>query len=613
MLSRVHYFIRLLLFWLALFTSFRLLFIFSNLHELSHSHGDAMRSLVAGFRLDISTVAYLAIPSFLLWGLYQWTQKKIFADINTGYHYVVLFGITALFVGTIRMYHDWNTLLTYSIFDYLKNPGDVASFISYWELGFLFLCYFVYFGLSAVVFKKGISVAFTDTQSFVRKTAITLCLPGVLILMARGGWQLTPVNESAAYHSDHSFFNQVAINPFWYFVHSFLNRDPDKNPYAFMEETQALDRNNVLFECPDTLAPAILTTERPNIVLIILESWAADIVKSLNGESGVTPQFDSLQEDGLLFTEIYAAGSRTEHGLTSILNGFPPPPHISIITIPAKSGKLPSINHVLKDAGYTSSFYYGGEVEFANMKSLLLNSQFRQIIDIHHFSEDQLNGKWGAHDEFVFSKQLHDLKEVQQPFFSVILTLSSHEPFHVPVKTPFSGEDEANKFRSAAYYADRCLGAYFMEAKKQAWYDNTLFVLIADHGHRLPNDLNTSLPRAKHIPFLLYGPALKEEYRGKKVNLIGNQHDLVATLLYQLDLPSQQFPRSKNLLNPQAKSFAYYVNNSVMGWINQGGVLYYTFATNQFSLNQTEIPGNDSISLDSKAYLQTHFQDYLNY
>lgn len=138
-------------------------------------------------------------------------------------------------------------------------------------------------------------------------------------------------------------------------------------------------------------------------------------------------------------------------------------------------------------------------------------------------------------------------------------------------------------------------------------------MLIADHGHRLPNDLNTSLPRAKHIPFLLYGSVLKEDYRGKKIDLIGNQHDLVATLLHQLHLPCHPFPRSKNLLNPQARPYAYYVNNSVMGWISQGGVLYYTFATKKFSANHQDIPGNDSVTLDSKAYLQTHFQDYLDF
>ena len=272
-----------------------------------------------------------------------------------------------------------------------------------------------------------------------------------------------------------------------------------------MDSKNAKKITDDLFSSRTGSTENILKNNKPNIVVIVLESWTADIIKALGGEENVTPHFDELSKDGLLFTQMYGSGFRTEQGLISIFSGFPAQPNNSIITSPEKAERLPSLNTELSKQGYQSSFYYGGEVEFANMKSYLLNTNFKKIIDKNNFEKKQLNSKWGAHDEFVFKKQIDGLKAEKEPFFSVVLTLSTHEPFEVTMKTPFNGGEEQELFKKAAYYTDYCLFNYFNEAKKQPWYKKTLFILVADHGHRLPKNRNMDFPEGRRITAMITG------------------------------------------------------------------------------------------------------------
>jgi phosphoglycerol transferase MdoB-like AlkP superfamily enzyme len=312
---------------------------------------------------------------------------------------------------------------------------------------------------------------------------------------------------------------------------------------------------------------------------------------------------------------MYGSGFRTEQGLVSIFSGFPAQPNNSIITTPSKAEQLPSLNSDLGKQGYQSSFYYGGEVEFANMKSYLMDSNFGKIIDKDNFDKNQLNSKWGAHDEFVFKKQLDALKNEKQPFLSVVLTLSTHEPFEVPMQTPFTGGEEPERFKKAAYYTDYCLFNYFNEAKKQSWYSNTIFILVADHGHHLPKNRNMNFPEGRRITAMIMGGALADSLRGKTVDKICNQNDIVATLLTQLNLPTENYKWSKDVFNDDTMEFAYYSNENCLGWVTpQQNIVYsYTSQTVEELQPKIEKKLDKSILIQAKAYLQTLYQQYLDY
>ncbi len=609
---RLHFFLRHVVFWLFTFTLFRFVFIASFcLHGHAISITDTLYSLVAGIRLDFSTIAYLLLPAYLLWVFHQFLPNKKLSLIHNWFYGFLLFGLAFLNVSSVQLYHDWQSLVSYKVFDYLKYPKEVMAFVSVTDLLLLAsLCALVTL-LTIFLFKKWVGDISLQRPAWSRYLLL-ITFPFILITAARGGIQQIPVNESSAYFSDSPFYNHTAINSFWYFIHSFLETEHTDNPYIAMDPNIAQKRLEHLYDVFPNPDSTILKTQNPNVVILLLESWTADIIKSLDGEPDVTPWFDSLVQQGLLFTQIYSAGARTEHGLISVLSGYPPPPHQSIITVPYKVEKLGNINEVFSNSGYHSSFYYGGEIGFVNMKSYLLNAGFKKIIDQADFKENELSMKWGAHDEFVFEKQISDLNETEQPFFSVLLTLSSHEPFEVPMETKFPGKNESDKFRNAAYYSDKCLGEYFRMAKQQPWYDNTLFILVADHGHRLPKKSNLNLPQSKRIPLLFYGNVLKDHVKGKKIKLIGNQNDIAATLLHQLGQSSDKFTRSKDLLNPNSKRFAYYTTDYTLGWVTPSEKFIY-FYTSKTLNTIGSYAANDSLVLDAKAYLQTHYDEYLNY
>ena len=385
----------------------------------------------------------------------------------------------------------------------------------------------------------------------------------------------------------------------------------EHNPFEKMKDEEAMVIQHALFNSTTReLTQVINSSSRPNIVLLLFESWTADIIEPLQGDHGITPFFTSLCDSGLLFTNIYATGRRTDQALPSLISGFPAQPDYSIIRFTEKTEKLPYLTHYFKKEGYQLSFYYGGELGFANMNSYLLYGGFEHFISEDDFPEKDLNSKWGAHDEFVFSKQLDDLKSVKQPFFSMLLTLSTHEPFEIPRPDFIKGNDTPTKFRNAARYTDECLKEYFNAASKQSWFKNTLFILVADHGHLLPRERDYYDILSHHIPLLFYGPALNRSYIGKQIMVPGNQNDLPSTLLHQFNADASAFLWSNDLLNNKRINFAYADFDESLGWVNDKGTFIFNNSTGKIDKFTGQSP--DSISIQqSKAYRQFLYKSFL--
>lgn len=613
---KIHYLLRLVIFWILYFAVFRILFImYHHIKIPDGEHSETVLSLFYGLRLDLSAACAAIVLSYFLWSFQQFFKSRFIHRVNLVINIGLISIVTVLSIANIKMYGEWGTQISARALSYLLYPKEVLTFISFWSvLIFLAFCgLFVYFGIKT--YRSYITNFSYPIENKKIRAAQLFCIPFLLVIGLRGGLQLAPVNESAAYYSGLQINNHIATNNMWFLAHSILDANDTKNPYIFMEDKNAKKTTSDLFAPATKKTKSILKNNKPNIVFIILESWTADIIKSLGAEENVTPHFEELRKDGLLFTQMYGSGYRTEQGLVSIFSGFPAQPNNSIITTPSKAEQLPSINTDLGKLGYQSSFYYGGEVEFANMKSYLMDSDFGKIIDKNNFEKEQLNSKWGAHDEFVFKKQLEELKKEKEPFLSVVLTLSTHEPFEVPMQTPFAGGEEPERFKKAAYYTDYCLFNYFNEAKKQPWYANTIFILVADHGHRLPMNRNMNFPEGRRITALITGGALVDSLHGKTFDKICNQNDLAATLLSQLNLPAENYKWSKDVFNENTKEFAYYSNENCLGWVTpQQNIVYsYTSQTVEELQAKTETKLNETILIQAKAYLQTLYQQYLDY
>lgn len=607
---KLHYLIKLALFWLAYFALFRLLFMAYHHNRLPDGHlSNTFLALFAGIRLDLSTISYLIAFPFVLWVLQQYLHTRWLLRINHIYNTLAILLVSLISIGNIRLFVEWGTMLNARALRYLTHPNEVFNFTSGSVIVLGVTLWLVTVLAGAFIYSTFVNGFAAPIANHKKRIAIIIAIPVLLVIGIRGGFQLTPVNESSAAYSVHSINNKIATNSVWYLVHSVLEANAEVNPYVTLDAQTARDRVKKLLHSEGKTG-SVLKTQKPNIVLIILESWIYDVVK----EKNVTPNFNALANEGLLFTQAYSSGFRTDQGLASILSGFPSQPNNSIITTPDKAEKLPAISRELLKAGYSTSFYYGGELEFANMRSYLVNSGYEKMIDKHDFDANQLSKKWGAHDEHVLNKQAEELRSAKQPFFSTLLTLSTHEPFEVPIKSPFTGEDVPSKFRHSAYYTDKCLGDYFRKAKQEKWFDNTIFILVADHGHHLPNNVEFAYPASRRITMMLYGGALKDEYKGKTFDKITEQSCIPATLFAQLGMPHDSFPWSRNVFAGDYREFAYYSLENVLGWITPQQSLVYTYVPAKVIRTEPDsLPVNDSLLTDGKAYLQTLYEQYLQY
>src|SRR5690606_1037532 len=316
------------------------------------------------------------------------------------------------------------------------------------------------------------------------KAAISIVLTGVLFLLIRSGLQTTPLNPSMAYFSTKPILNHAAVNTEWNLLSDFLhNTNSHKNPYNYIDEELAQNKIAPYINTLSSLKSEtidILNQEKPNVVLIILESFTADLIESMGGEAGVAPKFEKLIQDGLLFTNIYAASDRTDKGMVAIMSGFPSQATKSIIKNVNKLEYMPAIGQNFFENGYRTSFFHGGASEFYNIKSYMLSHDIQEIVDQYDFPAKDVGSKWGAFDHLTFQKQIDFLNESPQPFFSTLLTLSNHQPFDFPSPPNFVSESTADLFRSTAFYTDSALYNYLNKAKETKWYKNTLFIIVAD-------------------------------------------------------------------------------------------------------------------------------------
>lgn len=619
MLKSLIFFLRFFLFWLLFFFIDRLIFILIYHQKLTNvPFWETSASFYHAIPLDLSMTAYIAvIPllSYIFWLLNG--RKVVELKWISVYNLILVFICSVLSVVNFNIYREWGSKVNAKALSFaFSSPKEAMASSASSPLGLsislLILLIVVGFFLQRFVVSRKLN--FTATPIWLR-TIVCLILLAANFLLIRGGLGGSPITQSMAYFSKEQLLNNAAVNTEWNLISSVLAAKMTKvNPYLYLDSQQAGNNIKDLYTPAKDTTIHVLNTKRPNVVLVIIESFTADLTKTLGNEDGITPHFDSLINKGVLFTKIYSPGNRTDKGLIATLAGFPTLGTGSIVKWPEKMEKIPAISQSLFKIGYKTSFFYGGESEFDNYKAFILSHDYQKLTDKNNFPGNEMKSRWGKFDEVVFDRQLNELNKEKQPFFSTILTLTNHEPFDVPGKSKFGRADNIANFKSTAYYTDSCINAFIGNAKKQAWYKNTLFVFVADHGHLLPkNSYDISTPQRYHIPLLFYGDVIKDEFKGHKFNNVGSQTDLAATLLAQLDLPTRQFTWSKNLLNPYNKSFAFFSWDNGMGFIDNQQCVTFDNVGKMILYNSDEKnTAYTSKTLDhAKAYLQTVYRQFI--
>ncbi len=337
---------------------------------------------------------------------------------------------------------------------------------------------------------------------------------------------------------------------------------------------------------------------------MLLESFTADAVEALGGELGVTPHLSQLVGEGVLFSRIYAGGNRSDRGLASVISAYPAHPGFSLLDYPNKMAERPRFSKDLEAIGYHTCFYYAGDINFGGFRPYITLS-FQQMVTEADFSGEAKRHtfKWGVHDEYLLEKLYQDLCSAPQPFMYMAFTMSSHEPFEVPGEKPDKNAGEPEKFKNAIRYTDRCIGEFVRKCKEFGMWDNTLLVLIADHGTIKIRQRKPYEPEAFHIPMIFAGGALKQH--GVVVPTIGSQTDLVATLFGQLQLDHSSYKYSKNLLADSIFPFAFYAYSGTAGLVTEEG-------NTVLNLQNDQIIAGDGLPENAaylRAYMQTLDQD----
>ncbi|SOE19909.1 Phosphoglycerol transferase MdoB [Spirosomataceae bacterium TFI 002] len=609
MKERVQFLLIYFSFWVVFFLSARVIFLGYHIQDTKLLSLEMIWGVFwNGIRMDMSMAAYLSAIPFLLVGFSNWIKKALFEGLLFSYTLILVFLLTFLVVVDLEVYNVWKYRIDATPLNYLSTPKEAwasvkSSPVFQLIVSFIILVICGSFVVYRIIAKKISNWNYIKPFPFV---AVVLFMTASLIIPIRGGFGIAPMNQSTVYFSENNFANISAVNATWNFLSSLINKTYDKtNPYTYLPNEKINSSLNYLYESSGETTH-VLNTDKPNVLVIIWESLTAKTVDYRFENQSVIPFFDSLKTQGIYFNNFYASGDRTDKGLVAVFSGYPAQPTHSIVKEPQKSIKLPILSKDFQKADYQTEFYYGGETEFANIKSYLFNADLQNIYDVHAFPEDSAYSKWGVHDHLVFQRFNNDHNfSKSKPFFSTILTLSSHQPYEVPLKSIFESDTEEALFFNSLRYSDQSLKAFIEEAQKSSWWNNTLVIILGDHGHKFP-ELEARAADFK-IPMLWTGGAVSKP---RIVNKVFSQTDLAKTLLNQLKIPSTEYKWSKDIFDPKTKSWAYFSFNDGFGFVN---------STNQFlydNVGKVSIESKGDIDPKAleraKALQQSTFEDYLN-
>ena len=568
--------------------------------------GDWLQVLIHSVPQDLTVAGYvvavpLIVKLFHLWLPGNWYRHLMYWVLG-----ILFFVVLFLWLTDLVLFGYWGFRLDATPLIYLlDNPAEALASAPWWMYvlgigGILLILYVVEWLLHKLMpspqrshshlWREACSNRPEPLRRRIIHTLQGLLFAGIVFLCIRGGVSESTMNVGRAYFSTEMNLNQAAVNPVFSFFYSLSKQKNYDEMYRFMTDEECDDAlaelNRLTVNTSDSLRSTrqtLLKTNRPNILLIILEGFSGKACTALypDADPRVMPELTRLYKEGLGWTHFYCTSWRTDRGVASILASYPAQPTTTVMKDQSKCNHLQYLPQRLKEEGYHPQFYYGGDANFTNMLGFLRAGGIEEVVSMNNFSRAERMQQWGAPDEVVYNRILEDVRKGSKgsegskgskgsesskgsegedgPFFKVVLTLSSHEPFDVPsfnrLEHPF-----ANSFA----YADSCLGRFIdqLKAEPQIWND-LLVVVLPDHCSYYPENMEFQEPDRYHIPMVWMGGALHlpldaEGVEIHEIDALGDQTDLSATLLGQLGIHHEDFNFSKDLLDPATPRYAFY-------------------------------------------------------
>lgn len=561
------------------------------------SAADWFEVIYHGLSMDCTVAGYLtAVPGLLMVAGIWLPHRAWLQQIMRGYNAVAAVLMSLAAVANIGLYGHWGFPLDVTpVFYFTSSPSAAAASATMGEIigaivGFLIYTDLIF--MSLYLIDKHITVDVWRQRPVA--TVVGLLLVGLLFIPIRGGFTVSTMNPGRAYYSQNNRLNHAAVNPFFSFLYSATHQADFGSQFRYLDPEVADETFKAMTANPTILTDTLFES-RPDIYLIIAESFSSHLLPSQGGEA-IAVRLDSLARNGVLFDNFYASSFRTDRALPAILGAIPGQPNTSLMKYISKTEGLPSLPRSLKDAGYALSYYYGGDINFTNMKSYLVNCGFEDIVCDRDFPVKERTGKWGAHDHLLFSKVLADIKSGNDaaPQLRVIQTSSSHEPFEVPY-TSRHRAPAANAFA----YTDSCIGAFADSVSRLP--RKSLIVIVPDHYGCYPADIEGETAR-HHVPLIFAGNAL--QHKGIRIHRHGSQTDLAATILGQLGIDASAFKFSRDMLADTPAPFAFYSSPNAIA-------LSDSTATATVDISTGTVDGDSTAAVKAKAYIQTLY-NYLD-
>lgn len=581
-----------------------------------------------GLPLDLSMAGYLSvIPGFLSIAV-VWLKRDLVKPIMNIYFIIASLFITCSFLLNASLYPYWKYPLDSTpLFYFFTSPADAIASVSIWQVILSIVILIVLtigvwftlrmrgekrqqysrYGYGYGGFGSGKRNRFDDFDRHRGRTSIILLLlTGLLFLPIRGGITVSTMNTGQAYYSQNAYLNHSAVNPLFSLMESITHQEDFASQYRFMKDKEADKIFATMTSTSDEntyplLNEATFKKGTPDILIVIMESFASDIMPSMGSYKDVAVCLDSIAQQSILFTRFYANSFRTDRGMVSILSGYPAQPTTSIMRYPRKTSQLPSIaRNLAKYKNYKTTYYYGGDADFCNMRSYLVSQGYQHIISDANFPIEDKLSKWGVPDHILAAKMMEDIKAQQnekRPMLRILQTSSSHEPFEVPYHRL------KDKRLNAFAYTDSVMGAIVREYRKLPRWKNTLIVFVPDHVGGYKENLNDHDRSRYQIPLILAGGAIS---RPMKVGIIGSQHDIAATLLGQLGVEHREFTFSKNMMSDATPKFAFFAVNDAFGVVSEENSLIYDNRAKRIVYDK----GEKGFNLKrGQAYLQKLYDD----
>lgn len=505
--------------------------------------------LYNGLRTDLSGLGYiLALPILLtfLASSLPYGISKIFLFAEKTYLLITGTLIFFLEMCTIPFMEEYATRPNRLFLEYMIYPAELAKLLINGHLAAV-ITVLVLITVFVWIFCRALkNITLKHVPFNIVSVMVFVVLGIITFISARSSFEHRPFNLAKAIFSSNQIVNTLTANSGYMLATSVKNMMSEKastyKPLTHEEIINEIQTDTGFDYTPATAENPTLnrlvptnTGERKNIVIILEESLGAQFVGYLGG-SGLTPNLDRIYGEGYGFINMYATGVRSVRGIEAVTSGFPPTVNTSTVKREKTQKNFFNLASALKNEGYLNSFIYGGESHFDNMRSFFLGNGYTQIIDINSYTNPIFTGSWGVSDEDLFNKALESFDEMnqqQQPFYSLVFTSSNHDPYEIAE----SFSHNVRNRETAIRYADYALGKFYDEVKKKPYFNDTIFLVIADHDARAWG--NELVPvNHFHIPAVLFGAGIEHKTESHVVSQIDIPKTLMSLAGIHADVPT---------------------------------------------------------------------------